>query len=467
MPEELLNKKVGADLISAAGIAQELYKRNAELAVRNKTLALLGDLYSISIQTLNPEQLAEKVTLVIQQALEFEFVGIFELDQEKDHLKLVRFAASDRFGEVVNKVENFIEKTVVFGASREELFGPVIQSHILSYTNDLNNIFRHSLGEEEIDFLQKSTHIKTSLAYPLSAGGVVAVLVISLNRAYQTLSDFERQSIASFIDVIAVSLAKATLYKELQESNKKLAETNNSLNVANHKLKELDRQKTEFVSMASHQLRSPLTAIKGYSSMLLEGSFGELGEKVNDAVHVIYQSSQKLVMVIEDFLNVSRIELGTMKYTMAELDMAEVAKKVFDELSMIIKGKGLVFEFYVDNANHKVNADVGKLSQVIGNIIDNAAKYTPEGKIKVSVTRNGNMVRFVSEDTGVGMAPELIPKLFQRFMRADDAGKVNILGTGQGLYVAKQLIEGQGGKVIAESDGLGKGSRFIVELPAI
>lgn len=448
-------------------ITQELYKRNAELAVRNKTLALLGDLYSISIQTLNPQQLAEKVTSVIQQALEFEFVGIFELDQETDTLKLMRFAGSGRFNDHVKNVEGFIEKTIVKGASREELFAPVIQSHILSYTNDLNNIFRLSLGQDKVDELQKETNIKTSLAYPLSAGGVVAVLVLSMNRAYQTLNDFERQSIASFIDVIAVSLAKATLYKELQESNKKLAETNNHLNVANNKLKELDRQKTEFVSMASHQLRSPLTAIKGYSSMLLEGSFGELGEKVNDAVHVIYQSSQKLVMVIEDFLNVSRIELGTMKYTIDELDMAEVAKKVFDELSMIIKGKGLVFEFYADDSSHKVNADVGKLSQVIGNIIDNAAKYTPEGKIKVSVTRQGNMVRFMSEDTGVGMAPDLIPKLFQRFMRADDAGKVNILGTGQGLYVAKQLIEGQGGKVIAESDGVGKGSRFIVELPAV
>lgn len=454
---EVVDKKTD-DL--SVDITQELYKRNAELHVRNKTLALFGDLYGISIQTLNPEQLAEKVTSVIQQALEFEFVGIFELEQETDTLKLMRFAGSERFNDHVKNVEGFVEKTIVKGASREELFAPVIQSHILSYTNDLNNIFRLSLGHDKVEQLQKDTHIKTSLAYPLSAGGVVGVLVLSLNRAYQTLNDFERQSIASFIDVIAVSLAKATLYKELQESN-------NRLNIANNKLKELDRQKTEFVSMASHQLRSPLTAIKGYSSMLLEGSFGELGEKVNNAVHVIYQSSQKLVMVIEDFLNVSRIELGTMKYTLAELDVAEVAKKVFDELSLIIKGKGLVFEFYADEASHKVNADLGKLSQVIGNIIDNAAKYTPEGKIKVSVTRQGNMVRFVSEDTGVGMAPELIPKLFQRFMRADDAGKVNILGTGQGLYVAKQLIEGQGGKIWAESDGVGKGSRFIVELPAL
>lgn len=448
-------------------ITQELYKRNAELAVRNKTLALLGDLYSISIQTLNPEQLAEKITAVIQQALEFEFVGIFELDQEFDTLKLMRFAGSERFNSHIKNADEFLSKTVIAGASREELFAPVINSHVLNYTNDLNNIFRLSLGAEKVSQLEQDAHIKTSLAYPLSAGGVVAVLVLSLNRAYQTLNDFEKQSITSFIDVIAVSLAKATLYKELQQSNKKLAETNDNLNVANVKLKELDRQKTEFVSMASHQLRSPLTAVKGYSSMLLEGSFGELGKQVNEAVHVIYQSSQKLVMVIEDFLNITRIELGSMKYNMEVIDLGEVVKKVANELQIIIKDKGLNFELVIDDTNHKVNADSGKISQVVGNIIDNAIKYTPAGSLKVSVTNYSGFVRFKSEDTGVGMAPEVIPKLFQKFIRADDAGKTNILGTGLGLYVAKQIVEAHSGKIWAESDGPGKGSRFILDLPSV
>lgn len=447
------------------GITQELYKRNAELAVRNKTLALLGELYGISIQTLNPTQLVEKVTSVIQKSLEFEFVGIFELDQETDILKLVRFSASDRFNSHIKNVDNFLEKTVVKGASREELFAPVVNSHVLNYTNDLNDIFRLSLSDEEVKVLQKDTNVRTTMAYPLSAGGVVAVLVISLNRAYKDLNDFEKQSIASFIDVIAVSLAKATLYKELQESNKKLAQTNSDLNLANNKLKELDRQKTEFVSIASHQLRSPLTAIKGYSSMMLEGSFGELGKKANDAVHVIFQSSQKLVMVIEDFLNVTRIELGSMKYTMETIDLADVTKKVVGELEMIIKNKGLTLDFNTDEVDSKVNADSGKIAQVIGNIIDNAAKYTPEGGIKVSVVRLGDMVRFQSEDTGIGMEAEVIPKLFQKFIRADGAGKTNIIGTGLGLYVAKQIVEAHGGKIWAESDGPGKGSRFIVELP--
>lgn len=453
---QVLDKKPD-DLSS--DITQELYKRNAELHIRNKTLALLGELYSISIQTLNPEQLSEKVTSVIQKALEFEFVGIFDFDQGTDTLKLIRFAGSERFNDHVKNIDNFLEKTVITGASREELFGPVIQDHILNYTNDLNNIFRLSLGQNKAEELQKDIHIKTSLAYPLSAGGVMSVLVLSLNRAYQTLNDFEKQSIASFIDVIAVSLAKATLYQELQVSNMKLED-------ANSRLEELDKRKTEFVSMATHQLRSPNTAIRGYSSMLLEGSFGELGEKARQAISVIYQSSEKLRLVVEDFLNITRIELGTLKYEMSKVDMADLAQKVVTELKLMAAERKIELLFEAPGAPFWVNADAGKIGQVFSNIIDNAAKYTPQGRIKVSVSCHDNVVRFLSEDTGVGIDPEVMPKLFQRFIRAEGAGKINILGTGQGLFVAKQIVEAHGGKIWAESEGKDKGARFIVELPA-
>ena len=113
-----------------------------------------------------------------------------------------------------------------------------------------------------------------------------------------------------------------------------------------------------------------------------------------------------------------------------------------------------------------VNADVGKVKQVITNLIDNAIKYTEQGSVAVSIEKKDGKAVFMTKDTGIGIAPEEIDKLFSKFTRARDANKVNTTGTGLGLYVAKQLTEGNGGTVRVESDGLGKGSRFIVELPA-
>jgi len=259
-----------------------------------------------------------------------------------------------------------------------------------------------------------------------------------------------------------------SILKEVSQREKieKLAE---DLGRANERLKELDKQKTEFVSIASHQLRSPLTAIKGYSSMILEGSFGAINPKAKEAIDRIFQSSQKLVSVIEDFLNITRIELGRMKYEMGDFDFGKLAKQVTEEQRPNIEKQGLKLEFMDDGEDHNIYADSGKINQVLNNIIDNAAKYTKQGSIKVrvenlSMADGSEMTRFTAEDTGVGIEKDMLSKLFQKFVRAYDAGKANVIGTGLGLYVAKQIVDGLGGRIWAESEGKGKGSRFIIEM---
>lgn len=273
--------------------------------------------------------------------------------------------------------------------------------------------------------------------------------------------------LASSFNQMSHTLKKSR--EELEEYSKglegKVKERTKELQTANKKLRELDRVKTEFVSLATHQLRSPLTAIKGYASMVLENSFGEVGEKARGAVNVIFQSSQKLVEVIEDFLNITRIELGTMKYDRSELNFKELVENVSKELKVNVEKKGLQFSLETDPAgDYKLVGDSGKLAQVVGNLIDNAIKYTPRGAIKVTLRPVAGKIRLEVSDTGVGIPAEIIPKLFQKFTRAEDAGKVNITGTGLGLYVAKQIVEAHQGKIWAESDGTGRGSRFIVEL---
>ncbi len=247
------------------------------------------------------------------------------------------------------------------------------------------------------------------------------------------------------------------------------------LEKANARLKELDKLKSEFVSIASHQLRSPLTAIKGYASLLLEGSFGQLAGGAKEAIAKIFESSKLMVLSVEDFLNVSRIEQGKMKYDMSDFSIVKVAKDVTQELLSVAQTKGLKLSFGAPREDIFVHADLGKLKQVIANLVDNAIKYTPQGTVDVKVIpvpspglaqRDGlRMVRIAVTDSGVGISKETMERLFDKFVRAANANEVNVSGTGLGLYIAKQLLEAQGGKIWAESTGEGKGSTFFIELP--
>lgn len=254
-----------------------------------------------------------------------------------------------------------------------------------------------------------------------------------------------------------------SVYREI-EQRERIEKLATELARANDRLKELDQLKSEFVSLATHQIRGPITAIKGYASMLLEGDYGPVAPNVKESVQTIFQSSSALAVIVQDFLDVSRIEQGRMKYEFTDLDLGTLVTEAARELRPNIERKGLTLSITAEQGI-TVNADAGKLRQVVGNLIDNSLKYTPTGSITVAVTKEGANAFVRVSDTGVGIKPETLPKLFQKFSRAEDASKANILGTGLGLYVAKQLITAQGGSIEASSPGLGKGSTFAVELP--
>lgn len=239
------------------------------------------------------------------------------------------------------------------------------------------------------------------------------------------------------------------------------------LEKANKRLTDLDRQKSEFVSFATHQLRAPLTAMKGYSSMLLEGDYGELPKPAKEGVSRIFESTNTLVSIVDDYLNVTRIELGAMKYAFETIDLRQLIEDVNAELEPTIKKSSIQFSFEYENdgMDFRITADRDKLKQVIVNLVDNALKYTPKGWIKTELKMDKQKHKFIYsvKDNGIGIAPEVLPRLFQKYTRAGNANKTNIKGTGLGLYVAREMVEAHHGTVHAESDGEGKGSTFIVE----
>lgn len=272
-------------------------------------------------------------------------------------------------------------------------------------------------------------------------------------------------SVTLLLSLIGGYFLVQSVKKEVKQ-REQLEELTEKLEVANEHLKVLDKMKSEFVSIASHQLRSPITAIRGYVSMLLEGSYGKFPEKGQEVLERIGESSKFMAASIEDYLNVSRIEAGNMKYELSDFNLKEQAEKVTDELRASALKKGLVLVFRSDvTGSAMVNADIGKTRQVISNFIDNAIKYTPQGTVTVVAHDDPTKKKMwvTISDTGIGMSKETLGEVFDKFIRAKNANQINVTGTGLGLYVAKKMAAGMGGKVWAESEGEGKGSQFHIE----
>jgi len=267
-----------------------------------------------------------------------------------------------------------------------------------------------------------------------------------------------------FVVVIIIGLLLIKSVKKEVEQREKLEQLKIKLEAANEKLKSLDKLKTEFLGLASHQLRSPLTAIKGYTSMILEGDYGKINDEAKGVIKRIFQSSLNLAKIVEDLLNVSKIEQGGMKYEMAPFDLAKISKEIVDELSINAAKRGLKLTFKTDDEDkYKVNGDQNKIRQVILNLVDNSIKYTKKGSVNVTVTKKGGKILFSVADTGMGMTEEIKKSLFQKFSRGDGA-MMNTSGSGLGLYLAKEIIEAHKGRIWVNSPGPGKGSTFNFEL---
>lgn len=287
------------------------------------------------------------------------------------------------------------------------------------------------------------------------------------------LSESQREqiinSILLFIIIVLGIILIRTIKREVDQ-REKIEKLATDLKKANTRLLELDKQKSEFVSFATHQLRAPLTAMKGYASLLLEDELGIIGKEVREAIGRIFDSSKTLANIVDDYLNISRIELGTMKYSFEMINMKDLIENVIGELKPNIEKSGLAFAFSSNPANpterFMIHADKDKFKQVVANIIDNSIKYTPKGSLEVALSKNtqARKIIFSVRDTGVGIAPEVMPKLFAKFVRAENANKQNIYGTGLGLFIAKEIVTSHKGRIWAESDGEGKGSTFFLEM---
>lgn len=255
--------------------------------------------------------------------------------------------------------------------------------------------------------------------------------------------------------------------EKILESSEKFKELQNklcSVESANNELKRINHLKNEFISMASHQLRGPLAAIKGYVSLLIEGDYGNVPKEFIEPLDIIFKSTDSLAKTVSDFLDISRIEQGEMKFYLKDFNLVDLVNEVVMELSPNIN-RHLELKIKIPKDTLIVHEDKTKIKQVLINLIDNSNKYTKSGWMEIGLKKNtAETVLFWVKDSGVGISKETLPLLFKKFSRAKDAHSANILGTGLGLYVAKKILDVREGKIWAESEGEGKGAQFYVEL---
>lgn len=295
----------------------------------------------------------------------------------------------------------------------------------------------------------------------------LVILTASQYTYAQTVTNFILATISLLLTIIISYILIKSVKKEVSQ-RRKIESLVIDLERANERLKQMDKLKSEFVSIASHQLRSPITAISGYASLINEGSYGEVPEKMRDPISRIVESARMMATSIEDYLNVSRIEAGNMKFNYSDFNLVDETEHICDDLrpEALKNGLVLLFRKRIDSKGI-VNADIGKVQQIIHNLINNAVKYTPRGAITVYVHDDTKHKAIYIDimDTGIGMGPDTLHSIFQKFERGDTANTVNVKGTGLGLYVALKMAEAMKGTITAHSEGEGKGSRFTVELP--
>jgi signal transduction histidine kinase len=264
---------------------------------------------------------------------------------------------------------------------------------------------------------------------------------------------------------VALERANAELEQRVEERTRQLSEAMAREHAMRERAEDANRLKDEFLSTISHELRTPLLAILGWSEMLSKGQLP--APAVDRAVASIQRNARAQTQLVDDLLDVSRMATGQLRLDRRPLAFDEVVSAALDGIRPVAEARQIALETNGRWSPHYVVGDEQRLQQVVWNLFTNAVKFTPDGgRVVVSMSRTPKTIRLEVADTGIGLDPSFKQHLFERFRQADSSPSRRQGGLGLGLALARELTELHGGHISAHSDGLGRGSTFVVELPA-
>jgi PAS domain S-box-containing protein len=314
-----------------------------------------------------------------------------------------------------------------------------------------------------LENVQQSTDVKTELiraigitayyGYPLIARGRILGTLSFASRSKDSFSQNEIGMMQAVCDQIAIAMERASLITSLQQQTLELTQAN--------------RMKDEFLAILSHELRSPLNAILGWAQMLR--SSRKLTEiQTAKALETIERNARTQTQLIEDLLDISRMIRGKLRLNVRSCDLVPIIESALDSLRLAADVKQIHIETSIDRNTELILGDSGRLQQIIWNLLSNAIKFTAQGgRVQVNLQRINSHVEVTVSDTGIGIKPEFMPYIFDRFRQADSSSTRSHGGLGLGLSIVRHLVELHGGTIYVESAGEGKGAKFTLMLPLL
>jgi len=447
----------------------EAQQRETELVRRVDQLTALHEAGLAFISTLDQDTLLKESMGAIIKKLPYDRVMISFFDPVR------RVAHSARIVGVEPEIEKLVGELEIPVTDPNSIEGRVLLRGQPILIKDVREVWDqlHPLNQHLTSQLQTQAFITVPLKVKKN---IIGSMTVDRSQSHD-LTHEDLELMGTVGNLIAIALDNAKAYQQIEELNLDLEnkvrkrteqweKANEQLHNANEKLQEMDRLKSQFLSHVSHDLRTPLTAIRGLATNLLDGAIGALTEKQSTYLGRINSNAERLTRMISDLLDLSSIAAGKLKLNWSEVDIPKLITEMVDQVQLLAQAKDLSIEVVCPEGHFTIVADCDRLSQVILNLIDNAMKFTPAGgRIRVEVTpiQNSSTTIIVS-DTGPGIPQESISNLFDPFYQAHPEQEFRKKGLGIGLSIVKNFVDLHGGTIQVESE-LGKGTSFRVSLP--
>lgn len=437
----------------------EVDRATYELKERNRFLLALQQLTGLITHTLDYKRVTQAIVDGI--ASELGYVGgILTLIDKGTGETWAEAITDTRMTRAAIKLLPHPVSNYRGNVNQQNLGGKVLRTGEILESEKLSDFLHPPVPAPLVAAIQKLTRIKYVVAVPIiSEDQIIGSIVYGIGKPKKEISRQEIAMMKALADQAGIVIRNLRLFEAIQKANAELEE-------ANEHLRSLDEAKSEFISIASHQLRTPMTGIMGYLSMLTSGDFGKIDPKIGPILDGILDASKRMIRLINIFLNITKIEAGRFMLAKSSVKLEEIIETEFIELKKLADDKKLKLIFEKPKPLlPQVNIDRDKMADVVQNLVDNAIKYTDKGKVIVTAEKTDHEVLVSVADDGRGINKDEVGKLFNKFMRGDGIARIHPDGSGLGLFIAKKIVEAHGGRIWVESEGEGKGSTFQFTIP--